>query len=226
MRRTLAVAVLTVWVLLGLPATAHAGGPTSVLITQPAAGRATALYYTAGEYAELERLITSEPHLGDAEAPGAGDATTYQLTWLLHDVQVWRTDALTVADDGSVFVRTVFLDGTGGPEVGDTGPRRVVRGPELAVLLDKVVGRSAAAATAVQPVQPMGHEPTVAPAAAEPTTRWFTLAGWRWLVPGLVAGLLLGFLAVRRGAPPEPRRVLVDVSPSDEPARRGSAVHP
>jgi anti-sigma-K factor RskA len=54
------------------------------------------------------------------------------------------------------------------------------------------------------------------PPAAEPRTvtetEWFSLSGWRWVVPGAVLGLLVGVAAarVRRTRADEPRQVLVD----------------
>ena len=94
MRRTLAVAVLALWALIGLPGAAQAkGGPTSVLITDPGSGRATALYYTSPDYAELTRLLESDFNLGTKSA-GTRDAETYNLTWMIHDVQPWRMDSV------------------------------------------------------------------------------------------------------------------------------------
>ncbi len=61
MRRTLVVVLLALWALIGLPGTAQAGGPTSVLITNPSTGEAGAFYYTSQEYADLERFLTTQP---------------------------------------------------------------------------------------------------------------------------------------------------------------------
>ena len=51
--------------------------------------------------------------------------------------------------------------------------------------------------------------PAPAPAPAEPGTAWFSLAGWRWVVPGVLLGLVVGAVAARRSRDEEPRQVLI-----------------
>ncbi len=221
MRRTLAVAVLALWALIGLPGTAHAGGPTSVLITEPATGNSTALYVTSGDYADLERLLEEGSKAPASDPPTGSGGADYNLTWMIHDVQPWRLDSLHVSADGTAFVATTFVSDPN-DFGGDASYREVAQPKELAALLDRVFS-GAPSKTGTQSA--IDQEPAAAPtapAAAEPATRWFSLTGWRWVVPGVLGGLLVGFAVTRRRVPGEPRRVLVDGSPVGE-ARNPSA---
>ena len=209
MRRTLAVAVLALWALVGLPGSAQAGGPTSVLITQPGTGQATALYYDAGEYAELERLLTSGAETA-AKAPMDSGGTQYTMTWMIHDVTPWRIDAVHVASDGTASVSTDIVMGSE-QEGTQSGWRAVTDGEKLVALLDRVFSGDPSAAAREQVAD---ETPAVAPAVpAASATEWFSLTGWRWAVPGLLGGLVIGLLAARRRAPAEPHRVLLDMEP-------------
>ena len=207
MRRTLAVVVVALWALIGLPGTVHAGGPTSVLITQPATGEAAALYYSAGAYADLERLLAgSAAEDPTSEPPGDADGTAYNLTWMIHDVEPWRTDTVQITGDGAAYVTTTFeSDSALGVEA---SWREVAQPKALAALLEQVFSGVAAKAA---PLPAMGTEPVAD--SALPDERWFSLTGWRWVVPGALGGLLVGLVARRRRVPDEPRRALIDRAP-------------
>ena len=213
MRRTLAVVVVALWALIGLPGTAHAGGPTSVLITQPATGEATALYYSAGAYADLERLLAGSGAKDPASEPSVGSGgTLYNLTWMIHDVQPWRTDTVQITRDGAAYVTTTFVSESESTLGGEASWREVAQPKALAALLEQVFSGVAAKAA---PLPAMADEPLTEPAAAPatPDERWVSLAGWRWVVPGALGGLLLGLVASRRRVPGEPRRALIDRAP-------------
>jgi hypothetical protein len=206
MRTIRIVTLLAAVGLLVLPGPAAAGGPTSVLITEPGSGKASALHYEQSAYAELERLLQEgEP----VPAPdGRLGSTSYTLTWMIHDVKPWR-------------LQFVHPDGVGGPLVGtqamtDDGSMgedltwlKIADGETVQQLLEQTL---AGAATGVPEAEAeaVAPEPTVVERVVqEPTTEWFSLAGWRWVLPGLLVGALLG-LVVGRRRDDGPQRVLTD----------------
>lgn len=110
------VAVAAAWLLAaGLAAPAQAGGPTSVLLVVPGGGGTAALYYDEPEYAELARLIgadgESDP-VRDATGGGHETGSAVTVTWLIHDVQVWRVDRIYLGGpDGPWVASQVRYDG-------------------------------------------------------------------------------------------------------------------
>jgi hypothetical protein len=90
-----AVAVLLPVAVAG-PATA--GGPTSVLMSSPALGRTSSLYTDDAGYQALADYVSAfESGTGRTGVPTAhavGNGIT--LTWLIHDVSVWRVDRIYI----------------------------------------------------------------------------------------------------------------------------------
>ncbi|HEY1117981.1 MAG TPA: hypothetical protein VGE43_09765 [Acidimicrobiales bacterium] len=197
MRRLLLLLVALAPLLLTTPP-AGAGGPTSVLLADPATGEAAGLYYSDDAYAELDRILAGGERL-DGEPSGLGSSAV-NVTWLIHDVEPWRTQQL-------------YLDAEGGPVVRTDGATwtRPAEGKALQHLVEGVLAGSAVTVTTA------GAAPAPDPVVTERVvteTAWWSLTGWRWLVPGLVAGAA-GVLLLTRGRSRdrEPRQVLVDVSP-------------
>ncbi len=198
MRRILAVAVLALAAAVGLPAASQAGGPTSVLITQPGQS-AGALYYDDAAYDALLGLLPADETRGEPLAPGGG--VDYNLTWLVHDVVPWRFDRVNVGADGTAWVSTTFSAEESGGWV------EVAEAEELAALLTQVLDDTAAPEVVSIPADAPATAP--APAPADPETAWFSLTGWRWVVPGVLLGLVVGAVAARRFRDEEPRQVLI-----------------
>jgi hypothetical protein len=200
MRRILAIALLALASAVGLPAAAEAGGPTSVLVTQPGVA-AAGLYYTDEAYDDLLRLLPTDETRGKELPPGGGVA--YNLTWMVHDYMPWRFDHVSVHGDGTAWVATTFsADATAGWQPVDEGT-------ELFDLLNVVLADGEAHGLISET---MAASVPAAETRTVTETEWFSLSGWRWVVPGALLGLLAGVAAdrVRRTHADEPRRVLVE----------------
>ena len=103
----LVLAVVTLGLVVGAPPAA-AGGPTSVLIVEPGTGRTAAAYYDDPAYAALDAMLGSGPagprQAADGSFGDRGSGRSITVTWLIHDMAVWR-------------VNRVFPDAPGGPWV-------------------------------------------------------------------------------------------------------------
>jgi len=203
MRKIIVLVALTVTALLSLTGAAVAGGPTSVLISDPSSGRVTALYYDAPAYAELEQLLAEG---ASVPAPkGQLGARSFTVTWLIHDVMPWRIQYVHVDAAGGPLVATQMLLPEGGLSDLVTWTRPS-QGKAASSLLQQVLDEHAAAVPSEQvPSPPVGDR-----VVTDPRTEWFTLQGWRWAGPGLLAGLVLGAVGARRSRAAGPRWVLDD----------------
>lgn len=207
MRRLLLLLLVLALGTVVLTTPAHAGGPTSVLITEPGAGDATALYYADAGYAELDGMVNGAVPL-DGEPSDLG-ARTLHLTWMAHDVHPWRTQQLYVEAAGGPVLATYDAEG------GTTSWARVSEGKALASLVDQLLRPGA------EPDLTAVDVPAAPEAAATERvvteTAWWSLAGWRWLVLGLLVGAGAVLLAGRVRSPrTEPRQALVDLDPTAE----------
>jgi hypothetical protein len=207
-RRTLAL-LATLLAVAALGATpAHAGGPTSVILSAPP--HVVAVGYEDPVYGELQRVTenggsTSAGSAGDVEEHASGHFV--RATWLIHDMSVWRIDI-------------IYPDAPGGPWIATTESLTTGRVPEtptwhlatdgaaLVKLLDALKllhGQSfdggpttldylPAPASEPSAVQPSAAaQPPATAQAASPGT--FT--GWRWTIPGFLVGAAAAVLAVR-----------------------------
>jgi hypothetical protein len=96
---------------------AYAGGPTSVLMTNPGLGRAAALHIDNPAYNRLDAAVGAEA-TGEANPPSglrSGDEEV-RLTWLIHDMQIWKIDRVHLTSHDGIWVETV-VDLTGHRDV-------------------------------------------------------------------------------------------------------------
>jgi hypothetical protein len=97
-------------------APAQAGGPTSVLMTNPATGRAHALYYSDRAYERLASAVGGfGAESGSADRPQSvvdDFGSEIRLTWLIHDMSIWRIDRVHLtAKDGTWIETVATVDG-------------------------------------------------------------------------------------------------------------------
>ena len=117
-RRTGLVTLIALLAAVGWFTAAHsaaAGGPTSVLLANPQTGRVAALYHTDKAYERLAGAVgASESQTGSTNKPGAvtDDFTgEIRLTWLIHDMSIWRIDRVHATEDGMWVQTVVRTDG-------------------------------------------------------------------------------------------------------------------
>lgn len=187
-RSALTVLTLTLMSLL-IAAPATAGGPTSVLLVDPGTGETASLYADDADYEALALMVGAfEPNgaPGKVDRSGAshesGPGVT--VTWLIHDVQVWRVDRIFADAEGGPWISTQLnLDDK-------VFWHRAADGQALTALLDRLV------------LDPVGVEPdpaVVSPEAALPVEQsadvgTSSTGGLMW---GLLLGVTLSMLAMR-----------------------------
>jgi hypothetical protein len=178
----------------GTAGLAYAGGPTSVLIVNPSAHRATGLYYTEAPYDELARAIGGDEPSGSLSKPASVDLDGQpgiRLTWMIHDVSVWRIDGIYITGSDGIWISTLIDQGSG--DLRD-GPGRWHRPQNDAALLAVLKSAGVLASNAAPKSD---SSPQASPAAAStvaaaggphpPQTPARTVA-----VVAVLAGLVLG----------------------------------
>ena len=205
-RSALTVLTLTLMTLL-IVAPATAGGPTSVLLVDPTTGQTESLYTGEPDYDALALMVGAfEPGgaVGKVDRSGAGheSGAGITVTWLIHDVQVWRVDRIFVDAEGGPWISTQ-LDTDG-----EVIWHKPADGRSLMALLDRLVlSPGAVDGSGVEP-NPAGVSPEATPPVEQVAdTGMSTTAG---LLLGLFLGLLLAMVGVflsrvirrRRGSAP------------------------
>jgi hypothetical protein len=176
-----------------------------------------ALYHTDAAYQALDELAGGlDADTGTAgRPPTGGDGEVVTLTWLIHDVQVWRVDQVHLGGKGAPWVETrTVVDGGSAWDVSASWHRA---DPQLRTLLDGVLSDAgpATAGRRLAAEQPLVAEPEdVAAAPAVPAVRADVTEGWSssavaaWAGGGVLAGVLAGVLvtlvALRRRLGREP----------------------
>ena len=207
---------------------AAAGGPTSVLVVNPVTGEAGALYATDGNYQALQEALEPARGVSVEQPPGLSGgpgSSAINITWLVHDVAVWRVDHVRV-DPKYVWVQTNVM-GDGVTPFDGNGQWHVAADPaavldvldELGVLPDTppaTNGLSAAESLGVTEESVGASEPDAA--AATPTP---TVPGWQWIAVAAVAGIALGatgrpaLAGILRRRASGPHQQLVDLVPPE-----------
>ncbi|MEU6340496.1 hypothetical protein ABZ883_06030 [Streptomyces sp. NPDC046977] len=205
---------------------AAAGGPTSVMLVAPGSGKAAAIYTSSPDYATLYASVgpvaeaADPPSTSDVEAAGQRHVT---VTWLIHDVSVWRVDFVYPDAAGGPWVHSRQVGDAGLPEQGAW--HRAAQPKALSALLDRMGLMSPDKGLGVSaPDYPLGlgDDPATAAASAPPAAAAVDSGGgdWWWSLPGLGAGLALGcagtllaprLISRRTPREPGPPRELLDV---------------
>ena len=213
-RATIATFALTVTALL-VAGPALAGGPTSVLLVVPGSGRTASLYTGNADYQKLGELVgafdaASGTGTTDPSANGRAFGSGVTVTWLIHDVHVWRVDRIYF--DGGPWIATQIVANESGviwdkPVVWHTA----TRGKELAALLDRLgvspiphgegpvadgpaVGSYAGTDLAAPAAAPADESKT---ASRRPDTAPWGQPGPVWGLAGLTLGVVLTTAALR-----------------------------
>ena len=108
----------------GTAGLAHAGGPTSVLISSPTVHRAAGLYYTETRYEELVQAVGGGPDqpsssFSQPSSVDLDDEMVVRLTWMIHDVSVWRIDGIYITQSDGIWISTLIDQGTGNGNLRD-----------------------------------------------------------------------------------------------------------
>lgn len=103
---------------------ATAGGPTSVILVSPNAQTTASFYASDSDYALLSAALEADPEPdGDRPPPlraGPG-STQINVTWLVHDVSIWRIDHIFPDASGGPWIQT-HLSSEGSPDAfGENG---------------------------------------------------------------------------------------------------------
>jgi len=193
-RRRVAVASAVLLALCWMWATtsaASAGGPTSVIMVNPESGRAAAVHTSNPRYQQLvDAMGAYESVEGSSSAPaGVPDCfeCEIRLTWLIHDVQVWRIDRVHLTSDDGIWVDSLSNE-TGGDVVEQAGQWHR---PHDAATLLAVLKAEGLTSTEADSTSPMPVSVSPAPAAAG--------ADLGASVAGKTSVLRLGLVAVAAG---------------------------
>lgn len=205
-RRTVLLIVLGILGVGALPA--QAGGPTSVLLSAPGAGKVVATGYDDKTYTELQELLDSEPK-GPDDLVDHSAGAFIRATWLIHDMTPWRLDVIYPDAPGGPWIATTQSDLSTG-----SMPEKPVwhhaaddaKLIQLLVRLGLVQGADGH--------NDIGSGPTTLPQAAPQTptevaavddtptttvlkTEQKPLLGWRWSIPGFLLGAAAVYLFLR-----------------------------
>jgi hypothetical protein len=196
-RRTLAMvaALLALAAFTALPA--HAGGPTSVLLSSPPT--VAAVGYDDERYYDLQNLIQTTSK-ADAGIEVHGIGRFVRATWLIHDMSVWRVDIIYPDAPGGPWISTEEFMTDSKPTKPTwhraADPARLLQVLGSFKLLDGTFDGGPTLGDGYSVADAPVTTPTPAPAQSQvSTTNVFT--GWRWIIPGVLIGAAAAIAAVR-----------------------------
>jgi hypothetical protein len=212
---TLLAALFAVFALGTTPA--HAGGPTSVLLSAPP--HVLAVGYEDPAYGELQRATGSTGSTGLVDTAEHASGHFVRATWLIHDMSVWRIDIIYPDAPGGPWIATTESLTTGSMPEKPTW-HTAADGAALLKLLDTLKlldgqtfegGPTTLDYLPAPASEPPAEQPSAA-AQPPPTAQAASpgiLTGWRWIIPGFLVGAAAAVLAIR--LIPKRRWELVDV---------------
>jgi hypothetical protein len=207
--RHAALALLTALLLPpALAGPAAAGGPTSVLLVVPGEGRTASLYTGQADYETLGGLVGAfDGTEGGTSTEGDDHATGSEVTvtWLIHDVSVWRVDRIYPDSPGGPWIASqTSFGGSGDIWSSPVQWHTAGQGTALTGLLTRVGLLGGTAAAQPADVAPPAGSTAVTP---RPTERPATepagadgVSGPVWGAVGLALGVLLTVVAALRVA--------------------------
>lgn len=205
-RAALAVVIaLLIPMLLAEPASA--GGPTSVLLVAPGSGQTASLYTSDTDYQTLAGLVGAFGGNG-ASAPAAGSGTSNEvgrsvtLTWLVHDVQVWRVDHVYFEAAGGPWIATQTTAGDSGSILDNPVVwHRATSGKELVALLNRLGVSPGGSGSVTRPGIGIAASPAAGTeekgTAHNAASQTRGGAGWLWGLAGLILGVVLTLAGIR-----------------------------
>lgn len=184
-------------------APAHAGGPTSVLLSAPPS--VAAFGYDDPEYDQLQTL--TEPAAGETRGQHS-IGRFVRATWLIHDMSVWRIDIIYPDAPGGPWILSENTLRGAGPITPTwhqvANPAKLKQLLSDLKLLDGEFYGGPTLGDGYSLEQPMPTpvaEPQQQPPTQQPRTQvWTTTSvftGWRWIIPGVLVGAGAALLAVR-----------------------------
>lgn len=196
----LALTVLLLWCSFGA---AWAGGPTSVLMVDPESGRTAALHTTDDRYEQLVEAVGAyrSPTGATVRPAGVTDCIgcEIRLTWLIHDMQIWRVDRVHLTPGDGIWLETV-ADESGGDVLDRPAVWQRPSDPEALVGLLTALELPT---TSGEGADGAAGSRELASAAEGPTGRSAGLIAGSGVV-GLLAGLAIGRYGWRRRPDPDP----------------------
>ena len=189
---------------------ASAGGPTSVLLVEPDTRAATSFYYTDPDNDALANLVgAGNPSglVGEVDRSGASHefGSGITLTWLIHDVAVWRVDRIFVNAKGGPWISTqLVMNESGNVYDSPVVWHAAADGPALMALLERVGflsnAKSSTGGTPADDTEVFGTSPGAPvdePAAQPAAVSTSGTGGWMWGLAGLTLGVALAVAALR-----------------------------